>query len=125
MAVEFASNLIGSAQRGGWTNGFVSFLGVFDLAGELSWRCRQKLLTVGAGNFGAHRGKRFFAEHRTVGTHVGDEATLVETLRDTHHLCGTEAKLAAALLLQRAGGERRFSAAAIWLFFNRTNAEGR
>ena len=125
MAVEFASNLIGCAQRGGWTNGFVSLLGVFDLARELSWRGRQKLLAVGAGDFGAHCGERFVAEHRTVGTHVGDEATLVKTLRDTHHLRGAEAKLAATLLLQRAGGERRFGAAAIWLFFNRAHAEGR
>ena len=123
MAVEFASNLIGCAQRGGWTNGFVSLLGVFDLAGELSWSGRQELLAVGAGNFGAHCSERFVAEHRAVGTHVGNEATLVETLRDTHNLGGAEAKLAAALLLQRAGGERRFGAAAVRLFFDRAHAE--
>src|SRR5581483_4990528 len=51
-----------------------------------------------------------------VGTHVGDEAdrparpqvhTLVQLLRNGHGALGRKAELAARLLLQRAGGERR------------------
>ena len=50
-----------------------------------------------------------------VGAHIGDEAdglavdvdAFVEPLRDAHGVGGREAELAARLLLQRRGGERR------------------
>lgn len=50
---------------------------------------------------------RLLREVRRVRTHVGNEAVLVETLRDLHRLSGGEAELTARLLLQRRRYERR------------------
>ena len=90
-------------------------LRVLDLAGELTWRGRQKVLAVGPTDFDTHCSERFVAEHCAVGTHIGDEATLIQTLRDAHHLRRAEAQLATTLLLQGARSERCLCAAAVRL----------
>ena len=52
-------------------------------------------------------GQRLLREVHRVGTHVGDQTLLVEVLRDGHRLRYGHAQLAARLLLERRGGERR------------------
>ncbi len=89
------------------------------------------LLLVGAGllgqirrpialrNFAARRRQRRPRQRGRVGTHVGDEPVLVQALGDRHRLSRTEAQLAAGLLLQRRGHERRVGAAGIGLGLDR------
>ena len=101
----------------------MSLLRVLALAGELAGRSRQELLTVGALHFRSYSAQCLAGERHAVGSHVGDVATLVETLRDTHDLGRTEAQLAATLLLQGAGHERCLGAAAVRLLLHRSNGE--
>ena len=56
-----------------------------------------------------------------VGTHVGDEAVLVQPLRHRHRHRGAHAELAAGLLLQRGGAERRVRRAAVGLGLDRAH----
>ena len=60
----------------------------------------------------ARGGDRRLRQRHRVGSHVGDEAGLVEVLRDRHRALRGETELAAGLLLQGRGAERRVRAAA-------------
>ena len=72
------------------------------------------LAVVGADHL-AHRGDRLIGDLHPVGPHIGDEpdrlavdlGTFVEALREPHGMGGRKAELAARLLLQGRGGERR------------------
>ena len=62
----------------------------------------------------ARRRERRLRQRRRVGAHVGDVAVLVEPLGDPHRRLRGEAELAARLLLQRRGHERRGSAGGVY-----------
>ena len=85
----------------------------------------QVLRAVLAGDRGAGRVHRLVGEDHVVGTHVGDEAALVEALRDPHHLRRREPQLAAALLLQRRGHERCLRRRPVGLLLDRGDRERR
>ena len=63
----------------------------------------------------ARGGERRLRQRRRVGAHVRDVAVLVQALREPHRRLRGEAELAARLLLQRRGHERRARAADIRL----------
>ena len=122
VAVELAGERLGIAREAGRPDGLVRLLGALgrglvdaalglhELRTEPLRGDRHGLLHGDAGH------------GRRVGSHVGDEAdlalggleALVEALRGAHGAARVEAELAAGLLLQRAGGERRRRVAARW-----------
>src|SRR5690606_25893097 len=65
------------------------------------------LLAVAAPDRRAGGVRGLVREVHRVGAHVGDVAVLVQRLRHAHRLARREAELAAGLLLQRRGRERR------------------
>ena len=67
--------------------------------------------------------QRRLRQRRRVGAHVGDVAVLVQPLRDAHRGLRREPQLAAGLLLQRRGHERRGRAAAVRLVLDRADRE--
>ena len=75
---------------------------------------------LGAGGIDGLR-----AQVHRVGTHVGDEAALVELLGHAHRGVGAEVQLAAGLLLQRGGAEGGVRATGVGLGLNGGDAEGR
>ena len=124
MTIQLATEPIGCPQRRRRTDRLVGLLRVLDLARKPARPVRQELLAVRPRNLGPNSGERFVAERHAVRTHVGDEATLVQTLRDAHHLRRAEAQLAAALLLQRARHERCLRAAAVGLVLDGPHGHG-
>ena len=78
-------------------------------------------------------GDRLGRDVDAVGAHIGDEAdglaadvdALIEPLRDPHGVRGRKAELAARLLLQRRGRERRIGIALGGLGLDRGDGEGR
>ena len=64
-------------------------------------------------------------ERRRVGAHVGDVAVLVQALRDAHRRLRRVAQLAARLLLQRRGAERRSRLAGVGLLVLAADRERR
>ena len=68
---------------------------------------------------------RRLRERRRVGSHVRDVAGLVEALRDAHRRLRGEAKLAARLLLERRGAERRGRLPSVRLLVDRADRERR
>ena len=107
LTVELAADLRGSAVRGGRADRLVGLLRVLHLRRVLLRRWAQVLLAVLARDRGASRLHRLVGQHDVVGTHVGDVAPLVQALGDAHHLRRRHPQLAAALLLQGRGHERR------------------
>ena len=69
--------------------------------------------------------ERRLGQRGRVGAHVGDVAVLVEALRDPHRRLRREAELAARLLLQRRGHERRVRPAHVRLLLDAADREGR
>ncbi len=102
----------------------VGLLGVLDLRGVGARLVRDVLGAVQLAGLLARRGDRGLRERRGVGAHVGDEAVLVEPLRDGHRPRGAEPELAGGLLLQRRGAERRVGLARVGLGLDRADLEG-
>ena len=69
--------------------------------------------------------ERGLGERRRVGAHVRDVARLVEPLGDAHRRLRREAELAARLLLQRRGAERRRRLASVRPLVDRADGERR
>ena len=71
------------------------------------------------------------AERNAIGPHIGDQTNgfaaefdaLIKPLRNTHGVGGAESELAAGLLLQRRGGERRLRIASRALALDRGDRE--
>ncbi len=116
LAAEFALHLFGSAEAvAGGTDRLVGLLGPLVAALVGAGRVGQEVLAVALGDLVASGGDRRVRQRGRVGSHVGDEATLVETLRHPHRLGRAEAQLSAGLLLVGRGDERRRRAPAIRL----------
>ncbi len=71
------------------------------------------------------RRDRRLRQRDAVGTHVGDEAVLVEPLRHLHRVFRGEAQLPAGLLLQRGRPEGRVGLARVRLALDRLDGERR
>ena len=67
----------------------------------------EVLVAVAGPDLGPGGGDRLVRQEGGVGAHVGDVPVLVEALGDGHGPRGGEPELAARLLLERRGGERR------------------
>ena len=100
-------------------------LRVLDLAVVLPRLRRHRIGAVQLARLVAGRGERRLGQRRRVGAHVGDVAVLVETLGDAHRLLRREPELAARLLLQRRGHERRRGAPGVGLLLDRRDGERR
>ena len=96
-------------------------LGVLDLGGVGAGRVGEVLGAVQLADLAARRVDRCPRQGRGVGTHVGDEAVLVQPLRHRHRGRGAHAELAAGLLLQRRGAERCVRRAAVGLGLHRAH----
>ena len=96
----------------------VRLLGVLDLVGVVARSVGQVVLAVLLQDLRTGRIQSRLRQTRGVGTHVGDEAVLVQTLRGGHRLRRGHAQLAAGLLLQRRGHERRRRLACVRLGFD-------
>ena len=106
--VVFEAGLVGRAEHAARrTDRLVRFLRVGDLVGIAARLVRQVLLAVEPLHQVAGRGDRLVRQRHRIGTHVGDEAALVQALRHLHRLLGGVAQLAVGFLLQRRRGERR------------------
>jgi hypothetical protein len=99
LAADLLALGVGGADR------FVGFLGAFatGLVTAQVVVARSELLD----DLVAERLQGGFAEVGRIGAHVGDEAAFVKLLGDRHGAADREAELAARLLLERGGGERR------------------
>ena len=76
------------------------------------------------GHLLARGRERRLRQRRRVGAHVRDVAVLVQALRDPHRRLRGVTELAARLLLQRRGHERRARAADVRLSLDARNLEG-
>ena len=85
----------------------VSLLRVLDLAAVLTRLGGEVVVAVHALDLAAGGSHRLSRERGGVGTHVGDEAALVEPLCHVHRARRAEAEFATGLLLQRGSDERR------------------
>ena len=116
--VELALVGIGDAQRGGVAahvgrpDAFMRLLGVLRLVLVHPRAGRHVSLAEPRLDLGARRHHRLGRHVDAVGAHIGDVAGLVEALRGAHRLARAHAELAAGLLLQRRGHERRIGVAA-------------
>ena len=98
-------------------------LSVFHLAGVLTRRRGNVLLTVELAGLSARGIDRRLRQRRRVGTHIGDVAVLVETLGDAHGALGGEPQLTAGFLLQRRRHERRVGTPGIGLLLHRRHGQ--
>ena len=89
------------------TDCLVSLLRVLNLALVRAGLVRQKLRAEGLGDARPGLFDGQVAQGHRVGTHVSDEAVLVQLLSGAHGALGVKAKLAAALLLQGRGDKGR------------------
>ena len=111
--------LTGGADR------LVGLLRVLHLAGVLPRGVRDERRAVQFLGLLARRGDTGRRERRRVGTHIGDVAVLVETLRDAHRPLRGEVQLAPGLLLQRRGHERRVGTPRVRLLLHIGDRHGR
>ena len=117
--------LVGGAERlAGGADGLVGLLGVLHLALVAPRRVGDVLAPVQRRRLGPGRRQGLVRQRGGVGAHVGDPALLVEALGHLHGPLGPEAQLAAGLLLQRRGHERRCRRAAVGLLGHRPHGEG-
>ncbi len=102
----------------------VGLLGVLHLRRVDAGGVGQELGAVPLGDLAAGRGERGLRQRGAVGTHVGDVALLVEGLGGAHRLGGRQAELAAGLLLEGGGHERRRRTPAVRPALDRAHREG-
>ncbi|MPM17748.1 hypothetical protein SDC9_64147 [bioreactor metagenome] len=105
--------------RPGRADGLVRLLGILHLGGVEPRLRRHVVGAVELGGLGPGGPDRLAGQLDGVGTHVGDEATLVQLLGDRHGPLGGEAELATGLLLQRGGAERGVRVADVRLGLDR------
>ncbi len=103
----------------GGPDGLVGLLRVLHLAGVLARRRVHVLVAVELTGLVARGVDGRLRQRGRVGTHIGDVAVFVEPLRNAHRALGGEPQLAAGLLLQRRGHERRIRAAGVGLLLHR------
>ena len=96
----------------------VRLLGVLHLAAVVPGLGRHVGVAVQVAGLRPGRGQRRLGQVRRVGTHVGDVAVLVQPLGHPHGDLGRPAQLAAGLLLQRRGHERRVRPAPVRLLLD-------
>ena len=119
VGIELAAYVARASRHVGRADRLVGFLGILRLGLIAARPVRNIGLAVFRADEGADRGDRLVGDLHAVGTHIGDEAdgiaadvdALVEALRDPHGVGRRKAELAARLLLQRRGGERRIGIA--------------
>ena len=114
----------GGERVAGGPDGLVGLLRVLHLAGVLPRRRVHVLLAVELAGLVARGVDGRLRQRRRVGTHIGDVAVLVQPLRDAHRALGGEPQLAAGLLLQRRGHERRVRPAGVGLLLDRRPPTG-
>ena len=115
----------GAEDVAGRPDRLVRLLGVLDLADVTARLRRHVLVAVELAGLLAGRGERGLGQVGRVGPHVGDVAVLVQPLRGAHRALDREPQLAAGLLLQRAGHERRVRPAPVGLLLDPGDLEGR
>ena len=96
----------------------MGLLGALGLGGVDAGALGDVLGPVELGHLRAGCGHGLTGQDRGVGTHVGDEAVLVEALRHAHGLARVHAQLAGGLLLEGGGGEGGGRAALVGLVLN-------
>ena len=111
----------GAERLAGRPDRLVRLLRVLHLGGVGARRVGQVLGAVQLAHLVARGTDRGARERRGVRTHVGDEAVLVEPLRDRHRHAGAHPELAAGLLLQRGGAEGGVRRAAVGLGLDRAD----
>ncbi|CNV39309.1 Uncharacterised protein [Mycobacterium tuberculosis] len=122
--VEFATHRVRGGKRfTGGPDSLVRFLGVLHLAGVLARRRRDVLVAVELARLGTCGVDRRLRQRGGVGTHIGDVAVFVQPLGDAHRPLGGEPQLAAGLLLQRGGHERRVRAPGVGLLLGRGHGQ--
>ena len=107
----------------GRADGLVRLLGVLDLAGVLPRRRVDVLLAVELTGLVARGVDRRLRQRRGVGSHIGDEAVLVQPLSHAHRAVGGEPQLAAGLLLQSRGHEGRIGPTGVRLLLHRGHGQ--
>ena len=122
-----AGELAGDLGRGaevvaGGADRLVGLLGALGLGGVDAGALGDVLGPVELGHLRAGRGHGLAGQDRGVGTHVGDEAVLVEALRHAHGLARVHAQLAGGLLLEGGGGEGGGRAALVGLVLHADHA---
>ena len=105
------------------TDCLVGLLSILDLAGVLTRRGVDVLVTVELARLVACGVDGRLRQRRGIGAHVGDVAVLVETLGHAHRALGTETELAPGLLLQCGGHERRVRTAGVGLLLHRCDGQ--
>jgi hypothetical protein len=101
----------------------VRLLSVLDLAGVDPRLVGQVVGAEQLPDLIARGGDRRLRQRHRVGSHVGDEAGLVEVLGDRHRALRGEAELAAGLLLHGRGPERGVRAARVRLGLDAADSE--
>ena len=99
-------------------------LRVLDLAVVAAGHLRDVVGAIEVGRLRPGGRDRGFGQRRGVGTHIGDEAALVEALGHAHGALRTPAQLAAGLLLQGRGHERCSGRSAVGPVLERAHHEG-
>ena len=107
----------------GGTNGLVSLLGA--LAGRAIMTHLEVALADVLLDFLADGSQRQIAQIHRVGTHVSDQAFLIETLREAHGLLHRQSQLAGSLLLEGTRREGRSRCALHGLHSHVSNLEVR
>ncbi len=121
---EFGGDLFGALEPiTGGADGLVGLLGVLRLRGVGTGSVGDEVVAVPLDDLVAGSRDRGLGQRGAVGSHVGDEASLVETLCDSHGLGRGESELSPCFLLVGRGGERSGRATAIRLRF--ATADGR
>ena len=106
----------------GGADRLVGLLGALGLGGVDAGALGDVLGPVELGDLRAGRGHGLTRQDRGIGTHVGDEAVLVEALSHPHGLTGVHPQLAGGLLLEGGGGEGRGRTALVGLVLHAGDA---
>ena len=123
LRLQLAFDLLGCTQRQCGANRLVCFLGVLHLRREHARLGREHVVAVDLADRVTHLTHGFRGEDDGVGSHVGDEAVLVQALGDAHHLAAGQTQLAAGFLLQGARHERRLRRRAVRLVLDADDRE--
>ena len=124
VALDLAPNVVGRAELvAGGPDRLVRLLCVLHLAVVSARLGRDRVGAVQLARLVAGGCDRRLGQRGRVGAHVGDVTVLVEALGDPHGVLRAEPQLAARLLLQRRGHERRGRAAGIRLALDRADGE--
>ena len=125
VAAELARHLTRRTERvAGRPDGLVRLLGVLHLALVPARDVGHVLRAVDLAGLRPGGGQCRLRQRRRVGAHVGDVAVLVQPLGDPHRGLRGHPQLAAGLLLQRRGHERRGRPAAVGLVLDAADREG-